>query len=292
MMNLENAVSATVDCRVSGLMAHKVKMARILDPTIKAALACKTKVDQDKCVAALREIRSRSTSMKYFKATKSFEVTVMGVGQSLVESIIEKIRATTGANFEVAFSSNTRKWLGVTLLWVPEAFVLGLREYESRRAVQLGVVECKPSAIAKPQRVECEKLGAPHLKLRREFELIEGGLSVGDKLAVTQVFNLGDMVSITGKTIGRGTSGVMKRWNFGGGPASHGTSLAHRKPGSTGSRKANRTFKNKKMPGCYGNEQVTVQGLQILDVDPVNQILVVRGSVPGKNGWVNVESMR
>jgi large subunit ribosomal protein L3 len=93
------------------------------------------------------------------------------------------------------------------------------------------------------------------------------------------------LVDVTGTSKGKGFAGVMKRWNFGGGNASHGNSLSHRIPGSTGCRQdPGRVFKNKKMPGHLGDETVTLQNLKILAIDPEKQLIYVSGAVPGNRG--------
>jgi len=95
----------------------------------------------------------------------------------------------------------------------------------------------------------------------------------------------GQYVDVCGTTKGKGFAGVMKRWNFGGGRATHGNSLAHRIPGSTGCRQdPGRVFKNKKMPGRLGGERATIQSLKILKIDPARDLVYVKGAVPGNNG--------
>jgi large subunit ribosomal protein L3 len=98
----------------------------------------------------------------------------------------------------------------------------------------------------------------------------------------------GQYIDATGVTIGRGFTGVMKRWNFGGLEASHGVSISHRSHGSTGQRQdPGKVFKNKKMAGHYGVERVTTQSLRVVRTDPERGLLFVRGAVPGYAGsWV------
>ena len=89
-----------------------------------------------------------------------------------------------------------------------------------------------------------------------------------------------------GTSKGKGFAGVMKRWNFGGGRASHGASLSHRIPGSTGMRQdPGRVFPGKKMPGRMGGERVTVQNLQVLKIDPTMDVIYVKGAIPGPEGY-------
>ncbi len=100
----------------------------------------------------------------------------------------------------------------------------------------------------------------------------------------------GQLVDVCGTSKGKGFAGVMKRWNFGGGRATHGNSLAHRIPGSTGCRQdPGRVFKNKKMPGRLGGDRITVQNLTVLKIDTQRDLLYVKGAVPGpKGGWIRI----
>jgi large subunit ribosomal protein L3 len=123
----------------------------------------------------------------------------------------------------------------------------------------------------------------------REFRM-EGEKStpeVGQKLTV-DLFKDVKAVDVIGTTKGRGTAGVIKRWGFGGMPAAHGAKKVHREPGSTSSLASNRGSgrpkKGKKLPGRYGNERVTIRNLKIVSVDAENNLLLVRGAVPGFNG--------
>jgi large subunit ribosomal protein L3 len=109
---------------------------------------------------------------------------------------------------------------------------------------------------------------------------------VGDNLDVS-IFKDGDKISVTGWTKGRGFSGGMKRWGWHGGPASHG-SMAHRRIGSAGpGTSPGRIWKNKTMPGRYGNERVTIKGLEVIKVEKEKNIIYVKGAVPGaRNGYL------
>lgn len=282
-----NSISKA-ECRVDGLMAYKVKMSRILDPTVRVVMTCKTKADQDKCFQGFKELLHKDTSMKLSRAGKIFEVYLVGVGKEPMQALVDEVKQSIGIEFGVNIVSHTRKWIGVTLLWMPDATVVGVRKYGVRSAVQLGVSECRAARVANPQRVESKKLGVPCFQVRREFGYSGDNPSVGQKVLSPDVFSLGDIVSVSGQTIGRGMTGAMKRWNFSGTAKTHGVSLAHRALGSTGCCVPNRVFKNKKMAGHYGNEQVTTQGLEVLDIDAEQRIVAVRGAVPGKQGWVRI----
>lgn len=103
-------------------------------------------------------------------------------------------------------------------------------------------------------------------------------------------FVAGQKVDVTGVTVGKGFAGAMKRWNFSGLEASHGVSVSHRSHGSTGNRQdPGKTFKNKKMHGHYGDENITTQNLEVAKIDVERGLIMVRGAVPGsKGGWVMV----
>lgn len=115
-------------------------------------------------------------------------------------------------------------------------------------------------------------------------------INIGDKITVS-IFTPGDEVKVTGVTRGKGFAGGVKRWGFAGGPKTHGQSDRHRAPGSIGAGTTpGRVFKGKKMAGHMGNQQLTVRGLEVIEVDSIKNILVIKGSVPGaKNGFVIVE---
>jgi large subunit ribosomal protein L3 len=107
-------------------------------------------------------------------------------------------------------------------------------------------------------------------------------MNVGDEITVNE-FMVDDVIDVTGTSIGKGFQGVIKRWNFKGGRASHGSRF-HRAPGSIGaSATPSRVFKNKKMPGQMGNERVTVQRLQVVRVDADQHLLMIKGAIPGSN---------
>jgi large subunit ribosomal protein L3 len=114
--------------------------------------------------------------------------------------------------------------------------------------------------------------------------------SVGDTISA-DIFSVGDIIDVTGTSIGKGYQGVIKRWGFKGGRSSHGSRF-HRAPGSIGcSATPSRVFKNKKMPGQLGDERVTVQNLQVARVDATDNLLLIKGAVPGSaNGLVLIRN--
>jgi large subunit ribosomal protein L3 len=153
-------------------------------------------------------------------------------------------------------------------------------------AVQLGLVEfIKPQRINKPTTGHLKKAGAEGARFMREFHLRPGDddFKAGDQVLVGQ-FKPKDMVDVIGISKGRGFAGVVKRHHFRGGEGSHG-SMFHRAPGSIGaSSYPSRVVPGMRMGGHMGNERVTVRNLEIIDVDTQDNVLVVKGAVPGPNG--------
>ena len=147
-------------------------------------------------------------------------------------------------------------------------------------ALQVGFESVAASRANKPQLGHCTKSGQGVFRYLRELKLENSELNVGDSLNIDQ-FAEGDLVDVTGTSIGKGFQGVMKRYNFSGGRASHGSRF-HRAPGSIGaSATPSRVFKNKKMPGQMGNARITVQRLQIIRVNVAENLLLIKGAVPG-----------
>ena len=146
-------------------------------------------------------------------------------------------------------------------------------------AVVLGVDVLKPTLVSKPYAGQFPEGITPkrHLKEFRDFE---GEVSVGDQVGI-ELFETARFLDVTAISKGKGFQGVMKRWGFHGGRASHGSKF-HREPGSTGQcTSPGRSFKNVKMPGRMGRERITVQNLKVVKVDPELKVVMVRGSVPG-----------
>jgi large subunit ribosomal protein L3 len=153
-------------------------------------------------------------------------------------------------------------------------------------AVQLGLVEfIKPQRINKPATGHLKKAGAEGARFMREFHLRPGDddFKAGDQVLVDQ-FKPKDMVDVIGISKGRGFAGVVKRHHFRGGEGSHG-SMFHRAPGSIGaSSYPSRVVPGMRMGGHMGHDRVTVRNLEIIDVDTEDNVLVVKGAVPGPNG--------
>lgn len=154
-------------------------------------------------------------------------------------------------------------------------------ERDGYEAVQLGFEAKKAQRVNKPEKGHFDKAGVAPVRYLRELRDFN---PEGDTVTVT-VFATGETVDVTGISKGHGFTGVMKRWNFAGGPDSHGAHKIHRHGGSIGNRKTpGRVFKGKKMPGRYGNDKTTIQGLEVVDVIEAENLLLVKGSVPGANG--------
>lgn len=152
-------------------------------------------------------------------------------------------------------------------------------------AVQLGFIEDKPFRKAnKPTRGRFAKSEIDPTRILREFKYDESGdIKVGDKFSV-DLFKVGEKVHVSGQSIGKGFAGVMKRWGFRGGKDTHG-SMFHRRPGSIGSSAyPSRVMKGKRLPGHMGNSRVTKKNLTVIDADKENNLLIVKGSIPGSNG--------
>jgi len=153
-------------------------------------------------------------------------------------------------------------------------------------AVQVGFESIAASTATKPLLGHYAKTGQGAFRFLRELKLdTELELNLGDVLTAEQ-FEPGDYVDVSGTSIGKGFQGVIKRHNFRGGRSSHGSRF-HRAPGSIGaSATPSRVFKNKKMPGQLGNEQVTIQRLQIVRVDAADNLLLIKGAIPGHRNSV------
>ena len=153
-------------------------------------------------------------------------------------------------------------------------------------SVQVGLVEERPSRANKPQAGHYKKAGVPPTRVRREVTVAKGAEAPkpGDQVLVNAVFNSGDRVDVIGVSRGKGFQGVVKRHNFRGGAATHG-SMFHRAPGSIGaSSYPSRVVKGMRAAGRMGGDRVTVRNLKVVQVDGDNNLLVLRGAVPGAPG--------
>tara|TARA_B100000989_G_C19399670_1_gene409398 strand:- start:40 stop:684 length:645 start_codon:yes stop_codon:yes gene_type:complete len=179
----------------------------------------------------------------------------------------------------------------VTLLKVDECIVANVKtkEKDGYNAVQLASIETNKdiSKISKPQRKIFSSIKIDPKKILKEFKVDnENILEVGTKLNVDH-FKVDQFVDVSSFSIGKGFAGVMKRHNFAGLRASHGVSISHRSHGSTGQNQdPGRVFKGKKMAGRMGNKKVTKQNLKIVAIDNTNNLLIVKGSIPGKKNSI------
>ena len=155
------------------------------------------------------------------------------------------------------------------------------REKDGYRAVQLGFEPAAPEDLQKPVLGRFTKANVPPQRVLREFRIPqEQEVAVGSSVTV-DLFKPGDRVDVTGTSIGKGFQGGVKRWHWKGGPQTHG-SMSHRAPGSIGSStNPSRVFKGHHLPGRMGNERVTTQALEVVRVDAGQNLLLVRGTVPG-----------
>lgn len=159
-------------------------------------------------------------------------------------------------------------------------------------AVQMGFGKIKQSKVSKPLMGSFKKANVEPKYMLKEFRLDNvADFEVG-KTVNCDIFKEGDTVDVSGVTKGHGFSGVIKRWNTHRLKMTHGTGPVHREVGSMGARSTpGRVFKNKKMPGQYGVENVSIQNLKIVRVDANRNLLLIKGSVPGaKNSYVVVKT--
>jgi large subunit ribosomal protein L3 len=193
------------------------------------------------------------------------------------------------------------KKLGMTQLFAPDGTVTPVTvikagpcivvqkktvNTDGYNAVQLGLVEDKaPRRVNKPTEGHFKRAGVPPTRVLREVrvEASDEATNVGDKILV-DIFNENDLVDVIGKSKGRGFAGFIKRHGFGGGRATHG-SMFHRAPGGIGaSAYPSRVYKGTRMAGHMGDERKTLKNLRVVAVDTENNLLMIRGALPGPNG--------
>jgi large subunit ribosomal protein L3 len=175
----------------------------------------------------------------------------------------------------------------VTVVEAGPCHVTGIRTHErdGYEAVQLGFGEAKEKSLTKARLGHLKKADAPPLRRLAEFRDEAGELQVGQTITV-DAFEKGQHVKVSGVSKGKGFQGTIKRHNFTRGPASHGSHNV-RAPGSIGaSATPSRVFKGIRGPGQMGNKRVTQKGLEVVDVQPDQNLLLLRGSVPGPRGGI------
>jgi large subunit ribosomal protein L3 len=163
-------------------------------------------------------------------------------------------------------------------------------ENDGYEAIQLGVADKKESRSNKPEKGHAEKAGTTPKRYIREIRNVNlADYQVGQEVKV-DIFEPGEKVDVTGTSKGKGFQGVIKRHGQSRGPMSHG-SRYHRRPGSMGAIDPMRVFKGKNLPGHMGGETITIQNLEIVKVDVENNLLLVKGNVPGaKKSFVEIKS--
>ena len=159
-------------------------------------------------------------------------------------------------------------------------------ENDGYDALQLAYDDCREKVLSAPELGHLKKAGIGAKRHLKEFRLDDcSAYNAGDVVTV-DTFAAGDKVDITGTTKGRGYTGAIKRWNLHKLRMTHGVGPVHRQSGSMGVIDPARIFKNKKMAGQYGNEQVTIQNLAVVKIDAEKNIIAVKGAVPGSKGGI------
>ena len=181
--------------------------------------------------------------------------------------------------------------LPVTVLDVADNRVTQIKtaDKDGYSAVQVAFGKRRASRVRKPLAGHLAKAAVEAGGLLKEFRLVKpeelGDLKPGAKIPVQQIFKVGQLVDVQGITIGKGFAGVIKRHHFHSQRASHGNSISHKTPGSTGQNQSPaRVFPGKRMPGHLGNVRRTISNLEIVRIDEARQLLLVKGSVPGSSG--------
>ena len=174
----------------------------------------------------------------------------------------------------------------VTVIKVDETVVTQVKtvETDGYNAIQVGTVAAREKHLTKAQLGHFKKNNLSNYRHLQEFRVENPqDYKVGDKVELSVLENV-EKVDVTGKSIGKGFQGTVKRWNFGRGPMAHG-SKNHREPGSIGAGTTpSRVIKGKRMAGNMGNERVTITKLKLVKVDSANGLVLVKGSVPGCEG--------
>ena len=181
----------------------------------------------------------------------------------------------------------------VTILKVGPCVVVQKKttEKDGYEAIQIGFESQKEERLNKPLRGHFKASGTPAFKHLREFKVDQSeAFDLGQEIKA-DIFSVGDVVSVRGRSKGRGFTGVIKRWGFSGGKDTHGC-RSHRVPGSIGaSASPSRVFKGRKLPGRMGFQQTTVKNLKIVDVRPEMDMIAIEGAVPGsRNTLIEVSA--
>ena len=183
------------------------------------------------------------------------------------------------------------KLIPVTVVEVEPNVVMQVKTNETNgyNAVQLGVFEKKEKNASKAEIGNAKKANTTPKRFLKEIRDFEGTYNVGDAIGV-DVFENGDIVDVTGTSKGKGFQGVIKRHNQSRGPMGHGSHY-HRRPGSMGTMRPMRVLKGKKLPGHMGAETVTVQNLEVIEVNVAENYILISGNIPGaKNSLVLIKA--
>jgi len=215
------------------------------------------------------------------------------VTSGLIEGLNEMTNGLLGKKLGMTQVFDETRLTPVTVIEAGPCRVVTIKtkERDGYEAVQLSYGEVKERRLSKAELGHLKKQQAPASRVLREFEKV-GDVTVGDSVTVG-MFKKGDWVDVVGVSKGKGFQGVVKRHNYAGGPESHG-SMFHRHPGSMGaSSYPSRVWKGKTLPGHMGAERVTVQRLKVVDSRPEENLLFVRGAIPGAtNGLIVVRKSK
>jgi len=160
------------------------------------------------------------------------------------------------------------------------------QENDGYDAVQLGFMDVAEKKLTKPAKGHFAKANVAYKKHLKEFRLDDcASVNVGDEIKA-DIFEAGEKVDVTGITKGHGYTGAIKRWNLHRLRMTHGTGPVHRQSGSMGVIDPARIFKNKKMAGQYGNEQVTTLNLSVVKIDAEKNLIAIKGAIPGARGGI------
>jgi large subunit ribosomal protein L3 len=173
----------------------------------------------------------------------------------------------------------------VTLIQTGPCVVVQKKESakDGYNALQVGFGRKKSQRVNKPEQGHMAKAGKGAFEVLKEFRLDDvSQYEVGQEIKAGDLFKAGDRVDVSGTSKGHGFTGVIKRWSFGGFPGSHGTHEYFRHGGSIGNRSfPGRVRKGKKMAGHWGNEQISVQNLEVVEIRPETDLILIKGAVPG-----------
>jgi len=182
--------------------------------------------------------------------------------------------------------TNTGEQIPVTVINAGPCVVTQIKTVatDGYSCIQVGFGEKKEKNINKPLKGHFEKSGGGKYSRLKEFRINDPeAFKLGQTISIGDVFEIGEKIKVTGTTKGRGFSGVIKRHGFHGGKKTHG-SMSHRIPGSIGcSATPGRVIKGKKLPGQYGNSKKTVKNIEIVDIRPEKNLILIKGAIPGHN---------